>query len=110
MSQARGATPARRKNPLARWLIAGLVSLVLLVALCSVPMTLGRYEMTHGIPNPWWGIFNGAYSYTPEQGPPSPELMVTRPETVIARYLSDYIDLAGASPCMEDPTHYDTRD
>jgi hypothetical protein len=88
----------RRGKSRTRWLIVVAIISVLLTVLYSVSTTLGRYETTHDIPNPWWGAFNGSYGYTPEQGPPSPELMVTQPETIIARYLSDYIDFAGTYP------------
>lgn len=107
MTPPTSAEYARHRKSRTRWLIVGAIISVLLTALYSVSTTLGRYEMSHDIPNLWWGIFNGSYSYTPEQGPPSPELMVTRPDTIIARYLSEYIDFAGTYPCVQNLARYD---
>ncbi len=80
------------------------MGLLLSLALCTLMVVLSlpsiRYEMAHDIPNPWWGIF----SYVPEQGPPSPVLLDTRPETVVEQYIADYVRVAGTYPCVASLT------
>jgi hypothetical protein len=75
-----------------------------LAALLFNPQAI--YERTHDIPNPSWGLFNGTFTYTPEQGPPSPELLRTRPDVIVGQYLADYISVAGTYPCAQDLSHY----
>jgi hypothetical protein len=106
MTPPRGDPVAGRRKSRTRWLIVGSVTLALLVACCAVSLTYGPYLTGHNIANPYWGVFNGSYSCTLEQGPPSPVLMVTRPETVIGRYLGDDIRLAGTYPCSSDTYHH----
>lgn len=58
-----------------------------------------------GLPDPF---FNTSVTYTPSNGPPNPILLDTRPETVIAAYLDDYIRLAGTYPCAQDLSSFDS--
>ena len=65
-----------------------------------------QYKSSHDIPNPFWGVFGKTVTYTPEQGPPSSDLVDTRPEAVVLRYIADYQKLAGAYPCALDLANY----
>lgn len=59
-----------------------------------------RYEMTHDLPNPYWGIFGTSYTYTFQEGPPGVGLVDTRPDEIVSRYIHDYIGVAGTFPCV----------
>lgn len=98
--------PARR--PRQRRLLRIMVGIgvvgAALAALLFNPHAL--YERTHDVPNPYWGLFNGTYSYTPQQGLPSPDLLDTPPDTVVLHYIRDYISVAGTYPCAQDLAGY----
>ncbi len=83
--------------------VAGLVSVLVAVSVLGVHV---GYELTHDLPNPYWGIFNRGYSYTPEQGPPSPVLLDTRPDVIALQFLHDYLAVAGTYPCVEHLAGY----
>ena len=75
---------------------ATTIAILTLCTLCSawfVPYA--QYKSSHDIPNPFWGILGKTVTYTPEQGPPSPDLLDTRLEVVILYYITDYQKLAG---------------
>ncbi len=63
----------------------------------------------HNIPNPAWGLFNGGYTYTPQQGPPGPGLLNSRPEDTLLQYFHDYTMVYGTIPCAQ-PTSSDATD
>lgn len=86
---------------------ATALGILVLCALCSawfVPYA--QYKSSHDIPNPFWGVFGKTVTYTPEQGPPSPELLDSRPEAVVLAYIADYQKLAGTYPCTQDLASY----
>lgn len=98
------ATPVALELERRRWRTR-VVALIVAGALVVVSMLVAvsayaRYEMTHDLPNPYWGIFNRGYSYTPEQGPPSAALLDTRPDVIVMQYLHDYLATAGTYPCV----------
>lgn len=84
-----------------RWVrrIAVLLAVVVLVGYV-------RYELSHDLPNPYWGMLWPMYSYTPEQGPPSASLLETRPDEIVAQFLADYIHVAGTFPCIASLADY----
>jgi hypothetical protein len=88
----------------------GMATAVGILALCSLLcawlVSYAQYKSSHEIPNPLWGVFGKVVTYTPEQGPPSPDLVVTRPEAVVLQYISDYQKLAGTYPCAQDLANY----
>lgn len=96
-------SPQRARHRL-RWIILAVL-LVLLVGVALVPHA--AYETTHDLPNPFWGLFNRSFSYTPDQGPPAAGLVDTRPDLLVRQYLADYIRVAGTYPCAQDPSTYD---
>lgn len=63
---------------------------------------LALYERVNNLPNPFWGLLNGGYTYTPQQGPPGPGLLDSRPEDALLAYLHDYIGVAGTYPCVQN--------
>lgn len=67
-----------------------------------------RYELTHDLPNPSWGIFGTSYTYTFEAGPPGVGLVDTRPDEIVSRYIHDYIGVAGTFPCVAALATYET--
>ncbi len=86
-----------------RWArrIAVLLAVVVLVG-------YGSYELSHDLPNPYWGIFGTGYSYTFEAGPPGAGLLDTRPDEIVSRFIHDYIGVAGTFPCLAVLTSYGT--
>lgn len=99
---AGGGSPPRRsaRRPLWVWL-AVLASLV--VISCLLVSLL-----TQGLPN---AFLDTSVTYAPQQGPPNPALLDSRPETIVQRYLADYISLAGTYPCLQDlSSQYDELD
>ncbi len=74
----------------------GVVAAVLVSCLVAVLLVPVR---TRGIPD---AFFRTSITYTPEQGPPNPALLDSRPEQIVQRYLADYIGLAGTYPCLQD--------
>lgn len=94
---------ARRRPGCWGWAIA-LVAIVL--ASCGlyaagVPTTLTS------VPDP---LFEHSVSYTPDNGPPNPALLDSRPDTIVMRYLTDYLRLAGTYPCIQDLHQYIVTD
>lgn len=88
-----------RTKSLQRWekkiATAGIaVALLLMVTAGYI-----RYEADHDLPNPSWGILNGDYSYTFDNGPPGVSLVDIRPDELVSRYFHDYIRVAGTYPC-----------
>jgi hypothetical protein len=75
---------------------------VAVLLVCCVLPTL----LIQGIPDP---LFLPSITYTPQQGPPNPALLASRPERLVQRYVADYIGLAGTYPCVPNPTspYYD---
>lgn len=69
----------------------------------------GRFQSNHNIPNPYWGIFNPTYTYAVNVGPPAKDLLDSRPETIVAQYIQDYIAVAGTYPCTSDFPFYDAQ-
>ncbi len=67
------------------------------------------YWNTHDIPNPTWGMYNGGYTYTPQQGPPGPGLLNSRPEDTFLQFFHDYMMVFGTIPCAQ-PTSSDAND
>jgi hypothetical protein len=59
--------------------------------------------LTQGIPDQ---LFRTSLTYTPQQGPPNPALLDSRPERVALRYVADYLKLAGTFPCVQDLSQY----
>lgn len=94
--------PPRRptRRPLVVWLWPVVLVGALLVS-CLVASLL-----TQGIPDV---LFRTSVTYAPEQGPPNPALLDSRPERIVERYLADYISLAGTYPCVQDPSQYDEQ-
>ncbi len=84
-----------------RWVkrIAVLLAVVVLVGYV-------RYELSHDLPNPYWGTLWPMYNYTPEQGPPSASLLETRPDAIVVQFLTDYIHVAGTFPCIASLANY----
>lgn len=98
------AHPTRPTSRRPRW---GHLA-VLLALLVAVGLALyGAHETTHDLPNPFWGLFNRSFTYTPEQGPPAAGLVDTRPDVIVQQYLTDYLRVAGTYPCAQDPSTYD---
>ncbi len=87
-------------------IVAGAVVVVSVLVAVSVLVVHAGYEMTHDLPNPYWGIFNRGYSYTPEQGPPNAVLLDTRPDVIAMQFLHDYLAVAGTYPCVEQLAGY----
>ncbi len=85
--------------------VAGVLLLCSLVSVWLVPY--GRHQSTHDIPNPFWSAFNKAYTYSPDQGPPNPDLLDSRPEAVVLQFIADYRKVAGTYPCAQNLAHYD---
>ncbi len=96
----------RWRSRIVALVVAGAVVVVSVLAAVSAFVVHARYEMTHDLPNPYWGIFNRGYSYTPEQGPPSAVLLDTRPDEIVMQYLHDYLAVAGTYPCVEQVAGY----
>lgn len=86
-----------------RWVkrIAVLLAVVVLVG-------YGSYELSHDLPNPYWGIFDTSYSYTFEDGPPGAGLVDIRPDEIVSRFIHDYIGVAGTFPCLAVLASYGT--
>lgn len=78
--------------------------LLLLVVAALIPHV--RYELTHDLPNPYWGTFWLSYSYTPQQGPPGPSLVETRPDDIALQFIRDYVNVAGTFPCVTPLASY----
>ncbi len=89
-----------------RWRIRIVALVVGGMVAASVLVVHGRYELTHDLPNPYWGIFPMSYSYTPEQGPPGAGLMETRPDEISLQFIRDYISVAGTFPCVASLASY----
>lgn len=101
--------PVRRRHGCLRKTLALGVSLLVLGGLLSVWLIpYAQYQSSHNIPNPFWGVFGKTVTYTPEQGPPSPVLVDSRPEAVMLQYIADYQKLAGTYPCAQDVANYVT--
>ncbi len=83
----------------------GIVALCALLSPLLIPYA--QYKSSHDIPNVFWGVFGKTVTYTPEQGPPSPELLDARPDVVLLQYITDYQALAGTYPCAQDLANYD---
>lgn len=104
--------PRPRRKP---WHRARLVRLALGLGLALFVSAVllfnphARYEHTHDLPNPYWGLFNGEYSYTPPQGPPGAGLVDSRPERIVVQYIHDYISVAGTFPCASSLADYPAR-
>lgn len=78
------------------------------VIICAVAALVWGPPLAQGVPNP---LFLQRVTYMPEQGPASPILLDSRPETVAYQYVTDYLRLAGTFPCESDPNPYvDFRD
>lgn len=88
-----------------RWLWPSFAIVLLLVLVAALVPHAG-YELTHDLPNPYWGIFPVSYSYTPEQGPPGAGLMETRPDEISLQFIQDYISVAGTFPCVTSLASY----
>jgi hypothetical protein len=73
----------------------------LLNTLLALFIILSMYFQDKDLPNPFWGIYDPAYSYQPQDGPPGKELMDVRPETIWRQYIQDYIQVAGTYPCAD---------
>ncbi|HET8908160.1 MAG TPA: hypothetical protein VFN11_14470 [Ktedonobacterales bacterium] len=100
--------PVRRRHGCLRKALALGMSLLVLGGLLSVWLIpYVQYQSSHNIPNPFWGVFGKTITYTPEQGPPGPELLDSRPEGVILHFIADYQKLAGTYPCAQDLALYD---
>lgn len=76
------------------------------VALLVLMISYIRYEFVHDLPNPVWATFGPVYSYVPEQGPPSASLLETRPDTLVAQFIIDHIQVAGTFPCVASLADY----
>lgn len=87
-----------------RCLVAVMVAVVAVVVLVGY----GRYELSHNLPNPYWGIFGTSYTYTFEAGPPGVGLLDTRPDEIVSRFIYDYIGVAGTFPCVAVLATYET--
>lgn len=108
ISRTPSIPPARRRRGCLLKVLAFGGSILVLCALVSIWLVpTAQYQSSHNIPNPFWGVFGKTVTYTPEQGPPSPDLVVTRPEAVVLAYIADYRKLAGTYPCAQDLAHYD---
>lgn len=59
----------------------------------------GQYERTHDLPNPYWALFTGTYTYTYEAGPPGHGLVDRRPDVAVLTYVRQYIGDFGSYPC-----------
>lgn len=100
--------PVRRRHGCLRKALALGMGLLVLGGFLSVWLIpYAQYQSSHNIPNPFWGVFGKTVTYTPEQGPPSPELLDSRPEGVILHLIADYRTLAGTYPCAQDLALYD---
>lgn len=95
-------TVSRKHWTIIRISIAVMVSGILLISL----VRSGEYQTNHNLPNPYWGIFNPTYTYAVTVGPPAKNLVDTRPETIVAQYIKDYIAVAGTYPCTNDFADY----
>jgi hypothetical protein len=76
------------------------VGVVAVLLVCCVLPTV----LIQGIPNP---LFRPSITYTPQQGPPNPALLDSRPERLVLGYVADYLSLAGTYPCVQDLSRYD---
>lgn len=80
------------------------VSVMLSCAMSCVFLAVGAPTALNGLPEP---TFNRGITYTPEQGPPNPALLDSRPERIVERYLADYLLLErGTYPCTDDLSRY----
>lgn len=101
-----GTRPTGRSHRRLALAVFGPILGLIAVALVLLFNPHALYERTHDIPNPYWGVFNGTFTYTPEQGPPSPALLDSRPEATALAYIHDYITVAGTYPCAQDLGQY----
>ncbi len=102
------APPPRQVRWGRRAVLAVAIVLASCILLCGLLGIYGRYKTTHDIPNPFWGVFNESFSYTPEQGPPGGGLLVSRPDVIVRQYLTDYIRVAHTYPCVQDLNQYES--
>jgi hypothetical protein len=75
------------------------VGAVALLLVCCVLVPV----LTQGIPDQ---LFRTSITYSPQQGPPNPVLLDSRPEHIALRYVADYLRLAGTYPCFQDLSQY----
>ena len=85
---------------------APVVAQGIAIVLVGALILWGNYETKHAIPNPYWGIFNGAYSYSASAPSATPDIVATPPETIAQQYLHDYITVGGTFPCASDLAAY----
>ena len=92
-----------------KWLKLGITILVIWVAACGSMVYYVQQYKDRDIPNPAWGTFNGGYTYTPQQVPPGPGLLNSRPEDILLQYFHDYNMVYGTIPCAQ-PISSDAED
>jgi hypothetical protein len=97
---------ARTRRP--PWVSTTAVVSILLISCLLATLLLYVIPLVtalaQGVPDP---EFRTSVTYTPQQGPPSPVLLDSRPERIVQRYLADYVSLAGTYPCAQDVSQYD---
>lgn len=101
--------PARRRASRG-CIISLLMTSICVLVLCSLLsvwfVSYARYESSHDIPNPVWGLIGRTFSYTPQQEPPSPALLDSRPEAVVLQFIADYRSVAETFRCAQDLASY----
>ncbi len=96
MSQPETPVPTEHSRPVSvqrrdkKVAAAALAVAVLLLVMAGYI----RYETDHDLPNPSWGILNGDYSYTFDDGPPAVGLVDIRPDELVSGFFHDYIRVA----------------
>lgn len=84
-----------------------LVRSIILIIACVVVAVLGAvYYTSNSVPNPFWGMLNGTYSYSPSNSSPPQSLFDARPDIVAFQYFRDYVSVDNTYPCAQDLKDY----